>query len=274
MKLKLQILREAVDFFYQIYRNRYILFTLSYRDIQKKYIKNFFGTVWAVADPFAFVTILYFVFGARYGKTNDAGIPFMAYLLVGYISYDFFSVTTHALTRSISDHSFLLSKVNFRVALLPLVRILSNLAIHFIIIGFTLVILITKHIYPSFYWLQMLYYLAAICSLQIALGWLTSSIFLFFADIDNILGILTRIMFFLTPIFWNIEKVGKEAGFVLKFNPVYYIVNGYRDSLLYHKGFWDHPFLTLYFWGVVFVILVIGVLVFKKLRPHFADVAD
>ena len=59
---------------------------------------------------------------------------------------------------------------------------------------------------------------------------------------------------------------------IIKFNPVYYIVTGYRDSMIAGNFFWERPTLTLYFWGVTIVLLLIGLKVFKKLRPHFSDV--
>ena len=61
-------------------------------------------------------------------------------------------------------------------------------------------------------------------------------------------------------------------AFVLKLNPLFYIVNGYRESIIYQVGFWEHPMLMLYYWGVTLIFLIAGVVVFKKLRPHFADV--
>jgi lipopolysaccharide transport system permease protein/teichoic acid transport system permease protein len=64
---------------------------------------------------------------------------------------------------------------------------------------------------------------------------------------------------------------GKYMIFV-QINPLYYIVTGYRDSFLYHVPFWEKPMLTLYFWGFTGFSLLLGIIVFKKLRPHFADV--
>ena len=61
-------------------------------------------------------------------------------------------------------------------------------------------------------------------------------------------------------------------AFILKLNPLFYIVNGYRESIIYQVGFWEHPMLMLYYWGVTLILLITGVVVFKKLRPHFADV--
>jgi ABC-type polysaccharide/polyol phosphate export permease len=53
---------------------------------------------------------------------------------------------------------------------------------------------------------------------------------------------------------------------------VHYLVTGYRDSLLYKNWFWERPYLTLYFWGLTLVIFALGSILFRRLKPHFADV--
>lgn len=143
---------------------------------------------------------------------------------------------------------------------------------HGIIMILCIGVLLINKIWPVWMWFQVFYYLLAMSMLLVAAGWLTSSIYLFFPDIKNIISIITRIMFFVSPIFWNMDGLPQSSQFILKFNPVYYIVSGYRDSLLYNTGFWLHPRLTLYYWAFCIAILLIGVIVFKKLRPHFADV--
>ncbi len=269
-----QFFKESIDFFYQIYLNRMLILNLSVRDFEKKYISNFFGFVWAILDPLAFVLILYLVFGSRYGKTNPEEVPFVVYLITGYIAYDLFSGTLQSIITSIFDHSFLLKKVNFKVAILPIVTVFSHLMLHGIVLIICIVVLLFNNIYPVFYWFQLLYYILALSVLLVSLGWLTSSIFLFFPDIKNIVGIITHALFFLTPIFWNMQGLPPGNQFVLKLNPIFYIVNGYRESLTNHRGFWTHPALTLYFWTFCLFTMVIGVIVFKRLRPHFADVAS
>ncbi len=59
---------------------------------------------------------------------------------------------------------------------------------------------------------------------------------------------------------------------IMKLNPVYYVVVGYRDSILRGNYFFERPGLTLYFWVVTIVLLFIGLRLFNKLRPHFSDV--
>jgi ABC-type polysaccharide/polyol phosphate export permease len=53
---------------------------------------------------------------------------------------------------------------------------------------------------------------------------------------------------------------------------MFYIVQGYRDSFIYFQPFWRHPHQTVYFWIVAIAIFIIGALIFKKLKPQFADV--
>ena len=52
----------------------------------------------------------------------------------------------------------------------------------------------------------------------------------------------------------------------------FYIVQGYRDSLINKVGVWEHPVLTLYFWVFTLVLFFLGTRMFKKLQVHFADV--
>jgi ABC-type polysaccharide/polyol phosphate export permease len=58
----------------------------------------------------------------------------------------------------------------------------------------------------------------------------------------------------------------------LKLNPMFYIVQGYRDSFIYFVPFWNHWEMTLYFWGVALFVFALGATIFLRLRPHFADV--
>jgi teichoic acid transport system permease protein len=59
---------------------------------------------------------------------------------------------------------------------------------------------------------------------------------------------------------------------LFKLNPMYYIVDGYRETLINGHPFWQHYLLMTQFWLVTFAAFVCGALVFNRLRPHLADV--
>lgn len=101
---------------------------------------------------------------------------------------------------------------------------------------------------------------------------MTASLNVFVKDTGQIVTVLMQIGFWATPVFWDIEIMPENLQFLFRSNPMFYIVQGYRDSFLYSVPFWHHWELTLYFWGVTALVAVTGALVFQRLKPHFADV--
>lgn len=80
-----------------------------------------------------------------------------------------------------------------------------------------------------------------------------------------------QIGFWATPIFWNPDKMEPWVAKILKINPIYYIVRGYRDSFVYNIPFWQRINTSIYFWSVTIILFIVGAVIFKKLRPHLAD---
>ena len=102
----------------------------------------------------------------------------------------------------------------------------------------------------------------------------TCAIVGFFRDLTQIINIILQVGIWMTPIMWNIDTMDLPSWLIsiFKLNPMYYIVAGYRDSLINKVWFWDNPGLTVYFWIVTIMVLGAGNLIFRKLKVHFADV--
>lgn len=91
----------------------------------------------------------------------------------------------------------------------------------------------------------------------------------------QIVGIALQFGMWMTPIMWDptmFKDFPVKVEKIMKLNPVYYVVVGYRDSILRGNYFFERPGLTIYFWAVTIVLLFIGLRLFNKLRPHFSDV--
>jgi lipopolysaccharide transport system permease protein/teichoic acid transport system permease protein len=126
---------------------------------------------------------------------------------------------------------------------------------------------------PDLHYLQVFYYLFAAIALLLGLSWLTSSLIIFMRDIGQLVAMVLQFAFWLTPIFWSAKILPVKYVNLIKLNPVYYLVEGYRESFIYKVWFWEgHYMLTLYYWIVTGCIFVLGAVVFRRLRPHFADV--
>jgi ABC-type polysaccharide/polyol phosphate export permease len=255
------------------FQKRFILFQLIRRDIKNKYIGSLLGFIWTIIQPLIMMFIYWFVFtvGFKAGSIGD-GIPYIAYFTTGIIAWNFFNEAINSSTNVFQEYSYLVKKINFKISILPIVKILSALVFHLIFIGVVILILVISKIPFSFYWFQTLYYMIAMMVLLLGLSWITSSLNVFVKDISQILTIVLLFLFWLTPIFWDFNIIPPKLQILFKLNPMFYIVDGYRNSFIYHVPFWVNYKFAIYYWVFTGLALLMGAYLFKKLKPHFADV--
>ncbi|MCW8922226.1 MAG: ABC transporter permease [Gammaproteobacteria bacterium] len=265
------MIKSSYYFFRDIIDKRSIIIELVKRDVQRQYMGSYLGIVWLFLQPLMFISILYavFTFGFRSGATTD--MPFSIYLVTGMVAWIHFASNFNANTNVISSYSFLVKKVDFRLSILPIVQMLSSLFVHVFLVIATIVLAWYEGYAPTLYTFQIIYYLCAMSALLLGLGWLTSSTSIFVKDVSNVVSVFVQFGFWLTPIFWNINMIPERHRWIVELNPMYYIITGYRDSIVRHVPFWERE-LTLYFWAFALVFLYVGITVYRKLRPHFAEV--
>ncbi len=241
-------------------------------DFRQKYLGSYLGIAWAFIQPTITVLIFWFVFQVGFKSQPVNNVPFILWLVAGIFPWFFFADALANATNAIIENSFLVKKILFRIGFLPLIKIISALIVHLFFILFMFILFWLYGYHFEFIWLQLFYYLGAMIVLLLGLSYVTSSIVVFFRDMGQFVAMILQFGFWLTPIFWKLDMVPQEYQWLIKLNPLYYIVEGYRDSMIHHVWFWERPILTLYFWVVVVGMLVVGFRTFKKLQIHFADV--
>lgn len=254
------------------WKKRDLLFELTRRDFETHYLNTYLGVAWAFIHPLSFIVLLWLVFSLGL-RSNPAGnVPFVTYLISGMIAWQFFATALQSLTVEIKAHGFLVKKGDFSLSLLHVARLLSSLVPHLALIAFSIVICWIHGLPPGLHTLQLFYYLGAMFLLLLGLGWITSATSLFVEDVANVVIVLIQFGFWFTPIIWNMDRIPARYQWIVKLNPVCYIVRGYRDSLIYGEPFWSKPMETLYFWAFTAIALLAGVIVFRRLKPHFGEV--
>ncbi len=265
------IIKSLIVFFNTLYTNKSVLINLIRRDFNSQYIGSAFGFVWTFLQPLAFITVIWFVFTYAMKSGDVDGVPFAIFMLSGFSIWNFFSDSFVKGTSSISEYSFLVKKVQFPIALIPVVKIGSTLMTHAIFLILLFIILIANGYNPSFYWFQSIFYIFASIALSLGLVWLCSALNVFFKDTAQIVTVLLQIGVWATPVFWNIKMFPENIQAILLQNPLAYIVNGYRNTFINHIPFWEQSG-AFGFWITTIIMILIGAFVFQKLRPHFADV--
>lgn len=266
-----------------IWKNKKLIWNLGRNDFKKRFAGSYLGIVWAFVQPIVTILVYWFVFAKALnigGQTTKAGItvPYVLWLTAGMVPWFFFSEALSSGTNALLEYTYLVKKVVFQIDILPLVKMTSALFVHLFFIGFTLVFFAVSGYIPDAYALQVFYYTAAMMIYTAGLIYITSAVVVFFRDLSQIINILLQIVIWMTPIMWNIDGMvesGQLHGavlFILKLNPLYYIVSGYRDALINKIWFWTRGVINFYFWGVTIVCCLLGNWIFKKLQPQFSDV--
>ena len=155
-----------------------------------------------------------------------------------------------------------------------MVKAVSALYVHTFFVVLTYLLYTVYGKFPGLWTLQIFYYSLCMFLMVLSLSYATSAITVLFRDMEQLITIVLQIGVWATPIMWDLSSIGLPQWlvFLFKMNPMYYIVYGYRDTFIFHKGFWEHPLLTLYFWLFTAAVYLWGVKTFRRSRGHFADV--
>ncbi len=261
-------------FIAEIYTRRSMLIQLAKRDFKSRYLGSAFGLFWGYVQPTITILILIFVFEVGFRAQPLKDVPYVLWFVTGMIPWFFISEAIQSGTGAILEYSFLVKKIAFRVSLLPIIKIISAFLIHIFFV-FGLFILFYIYKFPlGLESLQVFYYLFSAIVLLLGVSWITSALIVFLKDVGQIVTMFLGFGFWLTPIMWDISSINPKYQFYFKLNPAFYIIDGYRQSLIYRHWFWEGELLTstLIFWFISLLIFVGGAVLFRQLKPHFADV--
>ncbi len=250
--------------------NQSLIWSLAKSDFKTRYVGSYYGLLWEILQPLSLIFLFWFVFEFALGIKTVEGVPFALWFIIGLIPWFFFSDAWSNATNALTQYSFLVKKMVFKVEILPTVKVISSLltsAIFHVILVFVLIIYDVGLQLSS---LAILYYLFCNAVLVWGLGMMTSAIVVFFKDMRQLLAIILQFGIYLTPILWSQNAIPEGWHWFITLNPMAYVVNGYRSAILGELAL--DPLTTCIFWAMTIVIVIAGSIVFQKLRPHLADV--
>ena len=208
----------------------------------------------------------------RGGQPVD-GVPFILWLLMGLIPWFFISPSLVQGSNSVFQKVNLVSKMNFPVSILPMIKLISNSFQFFILLILLTIALTFSGFYPTIYMFQIFYYFFCLYMFLFSFSLLSSTFSTLLRVSRMFFQSMMRMLLYLSPILWNPEGelVPEWLSNLLKLNPFYYIINGFRDSFLGRAWFFEDIIYTSYFWLLTFVILYVGAHLHLRFRKNFVD---
>jgi len=252
--------------------NRRLIWQLALNELKGRYAATLVGSVWAVVNPLVVILVFWFVsaYGLKISFQN--GPPFHLVLFCGLIPWMTFSEAISSGTGGVLSHGYLVKKIAFPLEILPVVSVVSAVIVHGFLFALLLGILLLSGVTLTLHLLQVAYFLLAMVAFATGLVWVLSALNVLNRDVGQAVGAVMTIWFWFTPIVWPAQNLSPRVLRVIELNPVFYVVEGYRNALLYGRSLLAQWPLDLYFWAVTATLLVLGNVVFRSLKPHFADV--
>ena len=235
--------------------------------------------VWSFATPLMLVGLYSFVFilvfkaspAVDHPRPDGHAIPFAIYFFCGLTLWNLFSNSVAGAAGSVAGAGYMLSKVYFPRAILPLSAVLSSL----ITFGFEMLVLLAVILIfvgaPGAHLLWVPAILAIVLVMGFGLALLVSAITVFLRDVAHFIGIVMQLWFWGTPVIYSLQFVADrpELQRLLKLNPMTGPVVSFRNVVLLNQ---PPAFRLLAFdLGVALAFLLLGAWVFNRCQRMFPE---
>lgn len=261
-----------------LWRYRTLIRTLVSRELKARYRGSILGFFWSFFNPLLLLTVYTIVFNYILPNRGVETQPYALFLFVGLLPWTWFSSSLLECSNVIIAGGTLIKKIIFPAEVLPFVSVLANM-VHFllgtpILFLFMIIYKVPFHAYLLFFPVIILIQLL----LTLGFGLWISSLSVHFRDLKDILANLLTLWFFCTPVIYPFKvtfiedtttTISKVFKYVLKLNPVSYLMDSYHQAIFYGR-LPNMRHLGIVF-GVAIVVFFSGYFLFDRLRDTFAE---
>ena len=243
---------------------RFLIQQLVARDFKTKYKRSVLGVLWSFLNPLLTMVVQYFVFSTIF----KADIPnYPVYLLIGIVSFNFFSEACGMSLTSILGNATLITKVYVPKYIYPLTRVMSSL----INLGISLIPLLLMCLATGVHFQKSavlaFYFLICLVIFSLGLGLLLSSAMVFFRDMQFLWSVLSMIWMYATPIFYPESILPDDFKVILQINPLYHFLKNIRMCIL--DGLSPEPSAYMSCLAIALIMLLLGAVIFRQSQDRF-----
>ena len=255
-----------MEVFQNLYNYRELLKTSIKKEVRSKYKNSFLGVLWSFLNPLLQIVVYAIIFSLILKNKQE---HYAIFLCCGLIPWTYFSIAVNKSAFTIIENGNIIKKVYFPREIIP-ISVVSAETINFLIS--TLIILafvllggmgISKYIlfYPIILLVQYL--------IILSVSFIISSICVYFRDLQHFIGIILQLLFYAAPIVYSQDAIPTNYQWILKFNPMTYIINSYRQIFYYQSMIDLKSVAVLFVFGILSCFL--GYKIFERLQKGFAE---
>ena len=250
----------------EVFTYKQMLISTVKKDLRSRYRGSVLGFLWTFINPLMQLVVYSVVFQRLLRSTED---NYAMFVFTGLLPWLYCVSSIQASTTCIVSNSNLVKKIYFPRMILP-ISVSTTGLINYI---FGLVIVFPALIITGVKLTPFVLLMPVIMAVQYlfvtGLCMMLSAFYVYFRDLEHIVGIVTMVWFYLTPVLYNINIFDGTFKKVLMFNPMTQIIMAYRNVLMY--GTYPNATGFLGVTGASIIVFIIGASIFSKLQKNFAE---
>lgn len=206
-----------------------VVLTLVRRDFLGRYRNTAIGMLWALISPLLYLIVFYVLFG----HVLKLGIHrYASFVLVGVLAWGLTQQAILQAVTTITGNGNMLSQPGFPVAALPIVSVASNLVTFVITLPLLLIVMVAEGAHPTVLALLALPIMVVQFVLTLGVCYLVAGLNVVARDVQFIIPVVMQVGYYVTPIFYSLDKVPERFRLVLSLNPMAIVIDSYRAVLL------------------------------------------
>ena len=247
---------------------------MTKREVVGRYRGSIFGLFWSFFNPIVMLLVYTFVFGVVFKARWPGGMAtqreFAVIVFTGLTVFTLFAELTNRAPSLIVSNVNYVKRVVFPLEILPCIALGTSL-FHTCI---SLLILLTAHLVLNgiLHWTFVFFPFVLLPLIAVCLGlaWFLASLGTFVRDVGQMVGVVTQILMFLSPVFYPPAAIPSPLRPILKLNPLAFIMEQMREIIIYgHLPSWVGLAMHL---GLGILVAWTGLCWFQKTRNGFANV--
>lgn len=263
-----------ISMFTSLWCNRNLVASLVKREVTGRYKGSIFGVLWSFFNPVLMLAVYTFffsvVFKARWPGGSESKTEFALILFSGLMVFNLFSECINRAPGLILSNVNYVKKVVFPLEILPWVTL--GAALFHLVISFGVWVLFYVVFFgaPQLSILMLPFILSPLLFIALGFGWGLASLGVYLRDVSQIVGSITPVILFLSPVFYPISNLPEKYRIMVHINPITLAVEQAREVMIWGGA------VDWVSWAIYFLVSVsiawLGFAWFQKTRKGFADV--
>lgn len=255
-----------------LYRKQIV--KLAKAEVIKTYTNTALGWSWAIIKPMTTIFMFWFAFaiGLRYSRIIE-GHPYFLWLIAGFMPWFYMQEMIQGGASCIRANRALVTKMKFPISVIPTYFSLSKLVVNLGLTLIMVIIYICMGFMPTIYYLQLPLYIFMMYIWFTIWALFAGMLSAVSADFLNLVKSFGRAIFWISGVMYDVRNIRTDwIRIIMGYNPITIIVNGFRDTFIYHRWFFEDTEAIRNYLILLIIIMVLAINTFRHRENEIRDI--